>query len=109
MRLTLACGLVPLVFLHSSALAPGVSPVRIHYRDVGAGPPIVILHGGWGYEIYPFDRQIAALSADHRLVIPDRTGYGGSGLNFRAGAPRSAASSAASSLYDVVSIPSLRD
>jgi pimeloyl-ACP methyl ester carboxylesterase len=43
------------------------------------GPPIVMLHGGWGYEIYPFDRQIAALSADHRLVIPDRTGYGGSG------------------------------
>jgi pimeloyl-ACP methyl ester carboxylesterase len=56
-----------------------VSPVRIHFRDGGAGPPIVILHGGWGYEIYPFDRQIAALSADHRLVIPDRTGYGGSG------------------------------
>ena len=79
MRLTLAWGLVPLLLLDSSALAPGVSPVRIHYRDVGAGPPIVILHGGWGYEIYPFDRQIAALSADHRLVIPDRTGYGGSG------------------------------
>ena len=56
-----------------------MSPVRIHYRDAGAGPPIVILHGGWGYEVYPFDRQIAALSADHRLVIPDRTGYGGSG------------------------------
>jgi pimeloyl-ACP methyl ester carboxylesterase len=39
----------------------------------------VILHGGWGYEIYPFDRQIAALAADHRMLIPDRTGYGGSG------------------------------
>jgi pimeloyl-ACP methyl ester carboxylesterase len=72
-------GLVPVVHLHASALAPGVSPVPIHYRDAGAGPPIVMLHGGWGYEVYPFERQIAALSTDHRLVIPDRTGYGGSG------------------------------
>ena len=67
------------VDLRASALAPGVSPVRIHYGEVGAGPPIVMLHGGWGYEIYPFDRQLAVLSADHRLVVPDRTGYGGSG------------------------------
>jgi pimeloyl-ACP methyl ester carboxylesterase len=70
---------VALIDLQTSALAPGVSPVRIHYRDVGTGPPIVILHGGWGYEIYPFDRQIAALAVNHRLLIPDRTGYGGSG------------------------------
>jgi pimeloyl-ACP methyl ester carboxylesterase len=67
------------VALSSSDLAPGVSPVRIHYREFGAGRPLVILHGGWGYEIYPFDRQLAALVADHRVVIPDRTGYGGSG------------------------------
>lgn len=53
--------------------------MRIHYRDVGVGPAVVILHGGWGYEIYPFDRQIANLSDDHRVIIPDRSGYGGSG------------------------------
>jgi pimeloyl-ACP methyl ester carboxylesterase len=70
---------VALIELQTSALAPGVSPVRIHYRDAGRGPSIVILHGGWGYDVYPFDRQIAALEADHRIVIPDRTGYGGSG------------------------------
>jgi pimeloyl-ACP methyl ester carboxylesterase len=67
------------VELVSSALAPGVSPVPIYYRDAGAGRPLVILHGGWGYEIYPFDRQLQALSVDHRVVIPDRTGYGRSG------------------------------
>jgi pimeloyl-ACP methyl ester carboxylesterase len=39
----------------------------------------VILHGGWGYEIYPFERQISALAVRHRVVIPDRTGYGQSG------------------------------
>ena len=39
-----------------------------------------MLHGGWGYELYPFDRQIEALAAQHRIVIPDRSGYGGSGV-----------------------------
>lgn len=63
----------------ASPLAPGVSPVSIHYRECGGGAPLAILHGGWGYEIYPFDRQIAALAGTHRIVIPDRTGYGGSG------------------------------
>jgi pimeloyl-ACP methyl ester carboxylesterase len=70
---------MPFVDLRSSPLAPGRSPVRIHYREHGTGKPLVILHGGWGYEIYPFDRQIAALALDHRIVIPDRTGYGLSG------------------------------
>ena len=64
------------LLLDSSPLAPGRSPVRIHYRDAGDGPPIVILHGGWGYGAYPFDHQIAALAPRHRIVIPDRTGYG---------------------------------
>jgi len=62
--------------LAGSPLAPGRSPVRIHYRDIGSGPPIVFLHGGWGYETYAIDRQIAALSGDHRFIVPDRTGYG---------------------------------
>lgn len=66
------------VQIPSSPLAPGVAPVRIRYRDTGAGPPVVVLHGGWGYEIYPFDAQIAALAPGHRIVIPDRSGYGGS-------------------------------
>src|SRR3954469_20386870 len=64
--------------LAASPLVPGRSPVSIHYRECGSADPIVILHGGWGYDIYPFDRQIAALSGAHRMVAPDRTGYGGS-------------------------------
>jgi pimeloyl-ACP methyl ester carboxylesterase len=70
---------VPHLALPSSALAPGTSPVRVHYRDAGEGRAIVMLHGGWGYEIYPFERQIAALAVHHRVVVPDRTGYGQSG------------------------------
>jgi pimeloyl-ACP methyl ester carboxylesterase len=65
--------------LPESPLAPGVSPVRIHYLEAGAGPPLMMLHGGWGYDIYPFDRQIAAFAPSRRIVIPDRSGYGGSG------------------------------
>ncbi len=45
--------------------------VDIFYRDVGAGDPLLILHGGWGYGFYPFDPL-----PGFRHVIPDRTGYG---------------------------------
>jgi len=65
--------------LHASPLAPGRSPVRIHYREAGRGDAVLFLHGGWGYEFYPFDRQASALEARHRVLIPDRTGYGRSG------------------------------
>jgi 3-oxoadipate enol-lactonase len=70
---------VPTVAIAASPLAPDRSPVPIFYRDLGQGSPVVVLHGGWGYAIYPFDRQLAALSTARRFVIPDRTGYGGSG------------------------------
>jgi 3-oxoadipate enol-lactonase len=54
---------------------PDVSGLYI--REYGTGDRVlVILHGGWGYEFYPFDAQIAALAATHRIVIPDRSGYG---------------------------------
>ncbi|MBI3697112.1 MAG: alpha/beta fold hydrolase [Acidobacteria bacterium] len=51
-------------------------PVRIYYREFGRGIPLLFLHGGWGYEIYPFDRAIAALQDGFRILIPDRCGYG---------------------------------
>jgi pimeloyl-ACP methyl ester carboxylesterase len=50
--------------------------VRIHYRTFGEGLPLVFLHGGWGYEVYPFDKQIAAFGDRVQIVIPDRSGYG---------------------------------
>jgi len=67
---------VPIVSINESLLIPGVSPVEIHYRESGAGAPLLFLHGGWGYEVYPFDAQIAALQSCSRIVIPDRSGYG---------------------------------
>jgi len=71
------------LLLPRSPLVPGRSPVRIGYRDsddgreMGRPDVLVVLHGGWGAGIYSFDRQIAALDR-HRVIVPDRTGYGAS-------------------------------
>jgi pimeloyl-ACP methyl ester carboxylesterase len=67
---------VPTLELPQSLHAPGISSVVIHYREFGSGTPLVILHGGWGYGVYPFDRQIAAFADEFRILIPDRSGYG---------------------------------
>lgn len=67
------------LFLPRTPLAPGAGPARIAYREAGAGHPVVVLHGGWGYGAYPFDEAIAGLAPNHRVIAPDRTGYGRSG------------------------------
>jgi pimeloyl-ACP methyl ester carboxylesterase len=67
---------VPTLELPQSPHASGVKPVTIHYREFGRGRPLVILHGGWGYGLYPFERQIAAFASQYRILIPDRSGYG---------------------------------
>jgi pimeloyl-ACP methyl ester carboxylesterase len=54
-------------------------PHKLFYREHGAGFPLLFLHGGWGYGIYPFGPQIEALSSLFRILIPDRVGYGQSG------------------------------
>ena len=67
---------MPFIELPNSPHAPGIRPVKIHYRDVGGGQPIVFLHGGWGYGVYPIKRQIEAFKDQVRFIIPDRSGYG---------------------------------
>lgn len=52
-------------------------PRRVYCRTSGDGDTALVhLHGGWGYSIYPIDRQIEALDVSWRVVIPDRSGYG---------------------------------
>lgn len=60
--------------------APGqwleVEGERIHYRDLGQGPPIVLLHGLAG-ESRNFDYlPLRELARDWRLVLVDRPGSG---------------------------------
>ncbi len=49
---------------------------RIWYDAAGAGPPLVCLHSGWGRAAMPFDDAAAVLGRSHRLIFPDRRGYG---------------------------------
>lgn len=67
---------MPFVELPESPHAPGVQAVKIRYRDVGSGPPVIFLHGGWGYRVYPINRQIKAFRDRVRFIILDRSGYG---------------------------------
>ena len=69
---------LPFVSLQSSPLVPGVSPVEIYYRDEGEGAPVILLQGGWGYGLNPFNRQQEKLRSEFRVICPDRSGYGGS-------------------------------
>jgi pimeloyl-ACP methyl ester carboxylesterase len=55
----------------------GNRPTTISYREAGSGESaLLFLHGGWGYEIYPIDAQAQRLASCHRILIPDRSGYG---------------------------------
>lgn len=70
---------MPFALLPRSPLAGDGRPCRVHYRERGAGPAVLLLHGGWGYQAYPWDEQLAALACRFRAVAPDRVGYGASG------------------------------
>ncbi len=67
---------MPYIQINQSPLIPGVNPVKLFYREFGSGVPLLFLHGGWGYEVFSFDRQIAEFGHSFRILIPDRTGYG---------------------------------
>ncbi len=66
-----------LVAIPASPVEPSRAPAEILVREAGAGPAVLLLHGGWGWEAYPCD--VAAVARRHRVVVPDRVGYGGSG------------------------------
>jgi pimeloyl-ACP methyl ester carboxylesterase len=70
---------MPFADLPRSPSAPGAGPARVHYRERGEGPPVLLLHGGWGHDVYPFDAQLEALAPRFRAIAPDRVGYGRSG------------------------------
>lgn len=67
---------MPIASLTTSPLVPGPGPIEIHYRDEGEGLPLVLLHGGWGLGLNPFNRQIEELRSEFRVITPDRSGYG---------------------------------
>lgn len=56
---------------------------RIWFADYGAGPPVVLLHGGMG-SAGNFGHQVPALlAAGHRVIVVDSRGQGRSSWNGR--------------------------
>ncbi|CAN5318567.1 alpha/beta fold hydrolase [soil metagenome] len=65
----------------TAALAESVVTVggrEIFYAEVGTGPAVILLHGGGpgASGVSNFSRNIDALAADFRVVVPDLPGYG---------------------------------
>lgn len=53
-----------------------VQGLRIAYRRQGAGPPLVLLHGGLGFDPRSWRRQIDSLSDEFTVVAWDAPGAG---------------------------------
>ena len=56
-----------------------VDGVALHYRDVGQGLPVLLLHA-FPLHGAAFDKQVAALSGRYRFIVPDHRGFGQSRL-----------------------------
>ena len=52
-----------------------VDGMSVHYRDEGAGPPLLLIHGT-GASLHTWDAWSAALSGTHRVVRLDLPGFG---------------------------------
>ena len=52
-----------------------VDGVRIHYRDEGSGPPLVLVHANFA-SLLSWDESVASLKATHRVLRFDMTGHG---------------------------------
>jgi pimeloyl-ACP methyl ester carboxylesterase len=52
-----------------------IDGVRIHYRDEGTGPAVLLLHGTFG-NLLDWDPWVAALRTGYRVVRPDITAFG---------------------------------
>jgi 3-oxoadipate enol-lactonase len=47
----------------------------LRYRDEGAGPAVLFIHG-WGLDLEVWQRQAAALASTYRVLRHDRRGFG---------------------------------
>lgn len=52
-----------------------VDGVRIHYRDEGSGPALVLIHANFG-NLIGWDSWVAALKDHHRVIRFDMAGHG---------------------------------
>ncbi|HEY2444358.1 MAG TPA: alpha/beta hydrolase [Rhizomicrobium sp.] len=62
-----------------SGLAP-VNGIRIWYAEFGAGPPVILLHGGLANANY-WGNQVPELARRYRVIVMDGRGHGRSSRN----------------------------
>lgn len=48
---------------------------RVYYEEHGAGPPVVLLHGGL-QDAGCWHEQVPALATAYRVIVPERRGHG---------------------------------
>lgn len=79
---------------------------QIHLHEFGAGPPVLMLHGGGpgasGQSNYA--RNIDALTARFRVLVPDLPGYGGSSKGVNSEDPFGDLAAAMLALLDALGI-----
>ena len=76
---------------------------NVHVMEFGSGPPVVLVHGA-GSGGPAWHRQIAALSVDHRVIVPDIPMFGMSGTPRRIYAPRVQIADVILTVMDVLGI-----
>lgn len=59
---------------------PGAGGVQLFYRVVGAGDPVIVIHGGPGGDMELLSQDLEPLSKNHRLIFYDQRGGGRSDL-----------------------------
>ena len=57
-----------------------IDGVRLHYRDEGRGPAVVLIHGHWG-SLFQWDAWVPILKQGHRVLRFDLTSHGLTGVD----------------------------
>jgi pimeloyl-ACP methyl ester carboxylesterase len=106
-----ACGLFTFriarrveAFLKPAGRFIDVPGARLHVREAGSGPAILMIHGLAGQMGHFNYGLVDQLSADHRVVIVDRPGAGFSTRTGGAGATLSAQATAMSALISTLQL-----
>lgn len=71
---------IPAEVLEAKYMSPAskflnVDGVRIHYRDEGSGPPLVLIHANFA-SLLSWDTSVESLRNTHRVLRFDMTGHG---------------------------------
>ncbi len=67
-------------YIYKSSSFIKVGDYKVHYRDVGSGTPIVLIHGSFS-SLHTFNKWSKHLKKDYRVISIDLPGFGLTGYN----------------------------